>query len=104
MDWTTGARFPARIEIFPVRYRVQTNSGTHSASYPMNVWVLPPWREPDLSPPSSAEIKNAWGYSSSPPYVFMEWYLFKHTCNFTFTLIIIFREKICSYQVISPSI
>jgi hypothetical protein len=33
---------------------------------------------------SSAEIKNAWRYTSTPPYVFMMWYLFKHRDNFTF--------------------
>jgi hypothetical protein len=28
-------------------------------------------READHSPPSSAEVKNAWNYTSTPQYVFM---------------------------------
>jgi len=28
-------------------------------------------READHSPPSSAEVKNAWSYTSTPQYVFM---------------------------------
>jgi hypothetical protein len=36
------------------------------------------------SPPSSAEVKNAWSYTSIPQHVFMEWCLVKHRGNFTF--------------------
>jgi hypothetical protein len=32
-------------------------------------------READHSPPSSAEVKNAWSYTSTPQYVFMTLYL-----------------------------
>jgi hypothetical protein len=32
-------------------------------------------READHSPPSSAEVKNAWKYSSIPQYAFMAWCL-----------------------------
>jgi len=28
-------------------------------------------READNLPPSSAEVKNGWSYTSSPPYIFM---------------------------------
>jgi hypothetical protein len=35
------------------------------------------------SPPSSAEVKNAWSYTSTPQYVIMVWCLFKHRGNFT---------------------
>jgi hypothetical protein len=42
-------------------------------------------READQSPPSSAEIKNAWSYFSNTQYVFMAWCLVKHRDNFTFT-------------------
>jgi hypothetical protein len=45
-------------------------------------------RETDHSPPSSAEVKNTWSYTSTPPYVFMSWYLVKHTDKFTFAYII----------------
>jgi hypothetical protein len=32
-----------------------------------------PGREADYSPPSSAEVKNAWSYTSTPSEVFMAW-------------------------------
>jgi hypothetical protein len=41
----------------------------------------------DHSPPSSAEVKNTWHYTSTPHYVFMEWCLVKHRDNFTFSFI-----------------
>jgi hypothetical protein len=31
----------------------------------------------DSSPPSSAEVKNAWSYTSTPQYAFMAWCLVK---------------------------
>jgi hypothetical protein len=43
-------------------------------------------READHSPPSNAEVKNAWSYTSTPQYVFMTWCLVKHRDSFTFTL------------------
>jgi hypothetical protein len=36
-----------------------------------------PGCEADRSLPSSAEVKNAWGYTSIPPYVFMLWCVVK---------------------------
>jgi hypothetical protein len=42
-------------------------------------------READISPPYSAEVKNAWSYTSTPQYVFMAWCLVKHRDKFTFT-------------------
>jgi hypothetical protein len=48
---------------------------------PPSQWVLgakPPGCEADHSSPSSAEVKNAWSYTSIPPYVFMVWCLIKH--------------------------
>jgi hypothetical protein len=44
-------------------------------------------REAGHSPLSSAEVKNAWSYISTPQYVFMAWCLVKHKDNFTFTLL-----------------
>jgi hypothetical protein len=41
--------------------------------------------EADNSPPSSAEVKKAWSYTSIPQHVFMAWCLVKHRDNFTFT-------------------
>jgi hypothetical protein len=42
--------------------------------------------EADYSPPSSAEVKNAWSYTFTPQYVFMAWCLVKHKDNFTLLL------------------
>jgi hypothetical protein len=55
--------------------------------------------EADHLPPSYAEVKNAWGYTNTPPYVFIAWcliitqgYIFvalclaKHRDKFTFNL------------------
>jgi len=45
-----------------------------------------PERETDHSPTSAAELKNAWSYTSTSPYVFMAWCLVKHRGNFAFTI------------------
>jgi hypothetical protein len=37
-------------------------------------------------PPSSAEVKNAWSYTSTPKYVFMAWCFVDLRDNFTFYL------------------
>jgi hypothetical protein len=50
---------------FSVHHRVQTGSGVNSACYTMG--VKQPEREVDHSPPSSAEVKNAWNYNCIPP-------------------------------------
>jgi hypothetical protein len=34
-----------------------------------------PTREADHSPPTIAEDKNEWIYTSTPPYVFMAWFI-----------------------------
>jgi hypothetical protein len=39
--------------------------------------------EADHSPPSNAKFKNAWSCVSTPPSIFMVWYLIKHRNNFT---------------------
>jgi hypothetical protein len=41
-----------------------------------------------VSPPSCADVKNAWSYTSIPPYVFMTWCLVKYRGNFTFNLVL----------------
>jgi hypothetical protein len=43
--------------------------------------VKQPGREADHSPPTSAEVKNAWSYTSTPQYTFMAW----DNLTFTFT-------------------
>jgi hypothetical protein len=46
--------------------------------------VKRPLCEADHSPPPSAEVKNAWTYTSTPQYVFMAWCLVKRGWNFAF--------------------
>jgi hypothetical protein len=55
---------------------VQTGSGVHPTSYPMGTGgsfpeVKRPAREADHSPPTSAEVKKTWFYTSTPLYAFM---------------------------------
>jgi hypothetical protein len=40
--------------------------------------VKRPGRDADHSPPSSAEVKNAWSYTSTIQHVFVAWCLVKH--------------------------
>jgi hypothetical protein len=61
---------------FPLLHVVQTGSGAHPASYPMETGdsfpgVKWPGREAHNSSPTSAEVKKTWIYTSTPPYVFM---------------------------------
>jgi hypothetical protein len=72
-----GSEFEPRKgqEVSPLHV-VQTDSGAHPASYLMDTggsfprvkWTV---READHSPPNSAEVKNTWIYTATPPYVFM---------------------------------
>jgi hypothetical protein len=39
----------------------------------LSLGVKRPGRETDHSPTSSAEVKNAWSYTSTPQYAFMAW-------------------------------
>jgi hypothetical protein len=59
-----------------------TNTPTQSLIQWVPEAVFPgikrPGREADHSPPSGADVKNAWSYTSTPPYVFVTWCLFKH--------------------------
>jgi hypothetical protein len=71
-DRGSRVRFPAGTGNFSLHYRVQNGSEAHPASYPMGTrgsfpGVKRPGREADHSPPISAEIKNAWSYTSTPP-------------------------------------
>jgi len=87
--WTAGVQFPAEVGNFYPHHRVQTGSGAHPASYPVVTWLFPsgvkrPGHEADHLPSASAVVKNAWGYTSTPPYVSVTCYLVKHGNNFTF--------------------
>jgi hypothetical protein len=55
---------------------VQTGSGVHPTSYTLGSGgcfpgVKRPGREADHSSPTSAEVKEMWIYTSTPPYAFM---------------------------------
>jgi hypothetical protein len=51
------------------------------APSPELIWPQP---EADHSLPSSAKVKNARSYTSTPPHVFMLWCYNEHRDNFTF--------------------
>jgi hypothetical protein len=55
-----------------------------------------PGSEVDHSPLSSAEVRNAWSYSSTSQYVFLQWYLVKNGDKFTFMFITIYLWR--SYE------
>jgi hypothetical protein len=52
--------------------------GTRGSSLGVKRWE----READHSLPYNAEVKNAWSYTSTPPYTFMAW-CSKHRDSFT---------------------
>jgi len=90
MGWTTDVRFPAGAGIFfyspprPDRHRGPPilPPSAYRELFPPAVKL---WRhEADLSPPSSAKVKNPCSYTSTPPYAFMAWYLVKLSGNFTY--------------------
>jgi hypothetical protein len=72
-----------------------TASGTPlGPTQPPTQWVLKavslgikrPAREVDHLPPSSAEVTNAWNYTSTPQYAFMAWCFLKQRDNFTLSI------------------
>jgi hypothetical protein len=79
-------------------HRVQTGFRAHPASdgyrglFPGGVKRT--GREADHSPPSTAEIKNAWSYTSTRPYL-MAWSLVKQRDRFTLKLPSLFLSVLC---------
>jgi hypothetical protein len=72
------------------RIWVSMGAVRHPASYPMGAMdssleVKRPRREADHSPPSNAEVKTAWSYTSTPQSVYVAWCLVKYRDNFTCT-------------------
>jgi hypothetical protein len=60
----------------PTQPPIQRIPGTLSpGSKAVGAWSWP-------LPPSGAEFKNAWSYTSTPPYVFIAWCLIKHRKKF----------------------
>jgi hypothetical protein len=78
--WTTAVRIAASQDFFLHR-NVHTGSGVHPP--PVHLYqdcfvggkAARTWNK--LSPLSIAEVKNAWSYTSTPPYVYMAWCLVK---------------------------
>jgi hypothetical protein len=64
----------SRPALGPTRPPIQWVTGGGRVPFPA---VKRSGREADHSPPSGAEIKNAWRYTTTPPYVFMTWCLIK---------------------------
>jgi hypothetical protein len=77
LDDQGGLDFKSRLgKKFSLLHIVQTGSGVHPTSYKMGTGgsfpgVKQQGREADHSPPTSAEVKKMWLYTSTPLYVFM---------------------------------
>jgi hypothetical protein len=79
MGWTADefeSESPYEQHFSPLHV-IQSGSGAHTASYPMDTAAVTPgvkWlgREADHPSPTSAEFSNTWMYTSTPPYTFME--------------------------------
>jgi hypothetical protein len=71
-----GSSSPGRVKKCSLPHIVQTGSAVHPTSYKIGtVGSFPGVKrqgpEADYSPPTSAEVKKMWIYTSTPPYVFM---------------------------------
>jgi hypothetical protein len=91
----------SRLVLGPTQPPIQGYRGGGGAPF---CEVKRPGREAGHSPTSSAEGKNAWNYKSTPPYVFMVWYLVKHRDNFRYLVLTGFAPKCCWPNLISVRI
>jgi hypothetical protein len=95
---------------FLLHHHVQTYSGTHPGSYQMgrgelySLRVKRPGREANHSPPSSADVKNAWIFTSTCLYVFMARCLVKLRNNFTFPLQYTKTTKVTAFHMVRHKI
>ena len=58
---------------FSLPQNVQAGSRAHQDSYSVWTGLFPGGRDVDHSPPSNAEVRNEWSYTSAPLYAFLEW-------------------------------
>jgi len=87
---------------FSLRHRVQIDSGALPVSYPVGTGALSPavkrpGHEADHSPTSSAEVKLAWSYTSTRPYVFTAWCLVEHRIRLHGVVLISVQVKLYLY-------
>jgi hypothetical protein len=87
-DWTVGlmtaVHFPAGAMMGFFLFTTTSKPALGSTQPPIQSvpWALTPevkWQghEANCSPPSSAEVRNVWSYTSTPQYIFMAWCLIK---------------------------
>jgi hypothetical protein len=67
VGWAARVQFPA-VKDYSLLHGVQTDSGSHPASYPLDTGIKRPRREADHSPPASVEVKKMWIYTSTLPH------------------------------------
>jgi hypothetical protein len=79
----------SRTVLGPTQPSIQRLSGA------LSLGVKRPEREVDHSPPSSAEVKNTWSYTSTPQYAFMAWCSVKESTGSTLTLTFTFHLYKC---------
>jgi hypothetical protein len=71
-DQGVGVRVPMRAKIFTFPYRPDRLwSPLQWVLGALSPWIKRPRREADHSPPTSAEVRKTWVYTSTPPYVFI---------------------------------
>jgi hypothetical protein len=92
-----------------VPHTTQIGPGAHPASFPVGTGVVSsgvklPGSEANNSPPS-AEVKNAWSYTSNSSYVCLAWCLIKRQGQLYFShlsaIIAIFSPKVFDYALMS---
>jgi hypothetical protein len=72
-----GVEFKSRWhQEFSLLHNIQTGYGSHPVSYQLGLGALSPavkrpGREADHSPPTGAEVRKTWIYTSTPTYTFM---------------------------------
>jgi hypothetical protein len=68
-------RVPVWVENFSRHHRVQTGSQPPIQWVPgaLSLGAKRLEREADYLPPSSAEVKNEWSYTSTPPHALIAW-------------------------------
>jgi hypothetical protein len=81
----SSIRFPAGAGNFSLHHRAQIGTHPPIQWVAFSLGVKRPGRETDHVSPSSAEVKNARSYASTPQYVFMARCLVKCRDKFTFT-------------------